>query len=121
MMNDCDDDDNYADEDLELSQNTTEVIEELPAKVTIANGCSYLHITMFTLFISIPHNINSYQVGLYMWEPSVKVLQQKIRISLKNLESLSYNVIDMDQLKEILRLTSGVARLSKLAGHNLTY
>ena len=53
MMNDCDDDDNYVDEDLELSQNTTVVIEELPAKVTIANGCSYLHITMFTLFIII--------------------------------------------------------------------
>ena len=35
----------------------------------------------------------------------MKVLQQKIRISLKNLESLSYNVVDMDQLKEILRLT----------------
>ena len=33
MMNDCDDDDNYADEDLELSQNITKVTE-LPAKVT---------------------------------------------------------------------------------------
>ena len=42
--------------------------EELPAKVTIANGCSYLHITIFTLFISTPHahNANLYQVGLYM-------------------------------------------------------
>ena len=66
MTNDCDDDDNYADEDLELSQNITEVTEELPATVTIANGCSYLHITMFTLFISTPHNINLYQEGLYM-------------------------------------------------------
>ena len=35
----------------------------------------------------------------------MKVFQQKIRICLKNLESLSYNVVDMDQLKEILRLT----------------
>lgn len=36
----------------------------------------------------------------------MKVLQQKIRISLKQLENLSYNVVDTDQLKEILRLTT---------------
>ena len=35
----------------------------------------------------------------------MKVLQQKVRISLKNLESLSYNIVKPDQLKEILRLT----------------
>ena len=35
----------------------------------------------------------------------MKVLQQKVRISLKNLESLSYNIVKPDQLKEILSLT----------------
>ena len=35
----------------------------------------------------------------------MKVLQQKVRISLKNLESLSYNFVKPDQLKEILQLT----------------
>ena len=35
----------------------------------------------------------------------MKVLQQKIRIYLKNLEGLSCNVVDLDQLKKILRLT----------------
>ena len=35
----------------------------------------------------------------------MKVLQQKVRISLKNLESLSYNFVKPDQLKQILQLT----------------
>ena len=38
--------------------------------------------------------------------PSVKVLQQQIRVSLKNLESLSYNVTEPAQLKEVLTLTT---------------
>ena len=38
--------------------------------------------------------------------PSVKSLQQRIRTSLKNLESLSYNLTDKMKLEEVLTLTT---------------
>jgi len=38
-------------------------------------------------------------------EPSVKVLQQRVRITLKNIECLSYNFDKPNQLQEVLKLT----------------
>ena len=43
---------------------------------------------------------------LYTQAPSVKILQQQIHVSLKNLESLSYNLTEPAKLEEVLTLTT---------------
>ena len=37
--------------------------------------------------------------------PSTTVLQQKIKISLKRLEGLSYNIVEVEKLMEVLKST----------------
>lgn len=49
----------------------------------------------------------------YIQAPSIRTLQQQVRISLKNLESLTYNLTDSARLEEVLKLTTQLEQTVK--------
>ena len=55
--------------------------------------------------------LNVTKVMLYTQTPSVKTLQQQIRISLKNLKSLSYNLTEPVKLEGVLKLTTRLEQM----------